>query len=51
MLCSKLTLIRQRLTHMNRQAQRLFGYTEKNVADGIKIPKYFSFVKVALKFE
>ena len=42
--------VRQRLNHMNRQAQR-FGYTEKNVVDGIEIPKYFSFAKVAVKSE
>jgi len=31
----------QGLTHMNRQTQRLFGYTAKDVADGIEIPQLF----------
>jgi len=33
--------VRQGLTHMNLQAQRLFGYTAKDVADGIEIPQLF----------
>ena len=33
--------VRQGLTYMNRQAQRLFGYTAKDVADGIEISQLF----------
>jgi len=46
----EIDLIRQRLTQMNRQAQRLFGYMEKDVADGIEISKYNCYVKVTLKY-